>query len=180
MARKDAPFFVEKPDNLWRRQNFDLINGSGEEPKDRDAGQKAAHNQYKETIIMLFLRESGLGPEDFEKSSADAGLLEEQFTNFIKSETEEVSSEAQKLLESMTFAGVAQMCEIYARDSREAVRLMPLDASEEARVGAFFAVRYFTRINDIMQKAVSATASQKAASRNIVIVHPDESPAEAS
>lgn len=139
MARKDAPFFVEKPDNSWRRQNFGLIHGSGEDPAEQDSRQKAVHSQYMETIIMLFLKESGLGPDDFEKSTADAGLLEEEFADFIKRETEEASFEAQKLLESMTFTDVAQMCEIYARDSREAVRLMPLDASEEARVGAFFA-----------------------------------------
>src|SRR3989344_7936477 len=156
----DTPFFVEK--NANGRHGLRLIHGSGEEPADYESRQKAAHSQYMETIIMLFLRESGLSPDEFEKSNVDAGLLEDEFADFIKRETEEASFEGQELLGSMTFEGVAYMCEIYARDCREAVRSMPLDASEKTREGAFFAVRYFTRINSIMQEAISMTAIQKA------------------
>ena len=98
----DTPFFVEK--NANGRHGLRLIHGSGEEPADYESRQKAAHSQYMETIFMLFLRESGLGPDDFEKSTVDAGLLEEQFSNFIKSEVEEASFEEQKHFKSINFS----------------------------------------------------------------------------
>jgi len=63
---------------------------------------------------------------------------------------------------------------------RELVLSVPSDATEETRAEAFFAVRYYKTINSIMQEAVSMTATQKASSRNIVLLHPDESPVEAS
>lgn len=177
--RKDTPFFVGK--NVEdRRHGLRLIHGSGEEPADYESRRKADGNQYLETIVELFLRESGLGPEDFEKSTVDLGLLEEEFTNFIKSKTEDATFKERKFLAAMTFPGVAYVCEIWAQESLELIRSLPKDVSEEIRAEAFFAARYHRQINMIMQEAVSMTATQKAASRNIVIVQPDKNPTESS
>ena len=117
----DTPFFVEKPDNSWRRQYFSLIHGRGE-------GEIDFASQYMLKTLVLFLHESGLGQDDYDKSNVDAGLLEEKFADFIKSESEGESSVEQKLLKSMTFSGVANMCEIWAQVSRNAVLSMPLDS----------------------------------------------------
>ena len=182
----DTPFFVGK--NVEdRRHGLRLIHGRGEDSVDRDARRMAADGQYIETVIFRFLTESGLDPDDFGKITVDPGLLEEEFTNFIKSEIEDATLETgdttlkeRKLLESMTFADVVDICERWAQASRESVRLMPLEAPEEIRNVRFPAASYFATLNMFMQEAVSATATQKAASRNIVIVRPDESPNDAS
>ncbi|HLA04201.1 MAG TPA: hypothetical protein VJ065_03135 [Patescibacteria group bacterium] len=171
----DTPFFVEKPDNSWRRQHFGLIHGRGEEVN----GEMDLESQYMLKALVLFLHESGLGRDDYDKSIVDAGLLEEKFTDFIKKESEDTSSEEQKLLTSMTFSGVANMCEIWAQTSRRVILSMPLDSPDEICQKAFFDARYYSTLNNIMQEAVSMTASQKAASRNIVLVPSNESPVEA-
>lgn len=178
MERADTPFFVEK--NLPNRHGLCLIQGSGEEPLDWESRRIARQGQYMETVIKLFLTESGLDDVNLDKSNINVGLLEEEFNNFIESEKEDASSEEQIFLESMTFSGVAHMCEVYAQGCRETVRSLPLDAPQEIRESAFRAARLSAQINMIMQEAVSMTATQKAASRNIVIVQPDENPTESS
>ena len=174
----DTPFFVGK--NANGRHGLRLVHGSGEEPADYESRRKVADGQHIETVISKFLTESGLDPDDFENDTVDVVMLEGKFAKFIRKETRATPFGLQKLVKSMTFADVTDICERWAQASRESVRLMPLDAPEEIRNVRFPAASYFAKINSIMQEAVSMTAIQKAARRNIVIVHPDEIPDEAS
>jgi len=172
----DTPFFVEK--NANRRHGLRLVHGSGEEPLDQVTRRKTADGQIREGIIVRFLEESGLDSIDSGNNTVDPYQLEEKFAKFIRVQRRVAPRGLKEIVESVTFPVVAHHCKIYARRCRREIRELPPDAPQELRDSVFPKARLSAQINHIVQEAVSMTVSQKAASRNIFIVQPDESPDE--
>ena len=122
----DTPFFVGK--NANGRHGLRLIHGSGEELLDQVTRRKIADGQIREGIIVKFLEESGLDSIDSGNNAVDPYQLEKKFAKFIRIQRRITPRGLKEIVESVTFQGVADLCEIYARRFREEIRELPPDA----------------------------------------------------
>lgn len=167
----DAPFFVEKPDNTWRRQNFGLIQGSGQDIPSL-AGIPlftfVTRRAQMENSIMDFFDKVSLGHEKINQDLVDIRFLRSDLERHIEQESENLDEEEKRAMRLITLEKVASFCSYNLH-----LNLRKLTEEKIVTEESFFNVHYWSKVKNIIYEAIEISARSLAVSS---IVFSDETP----
>jgi len=100
MDRQRPSFFVEKPDNSWRRNHLFIIPGSGE----LQEGKSEIVNLKKLQVLSRFIDENFGSPPGLINYNVSPENLADQFSEYLKEETRDAIDFEKHLIEDLSFS----------------------------------------------------------------------------